>query len=117
MTTPPEVAPPCPECAGDYLPDHPAGRLMWVHTPACPLRAAEDATQAADHTRLSTRATLTRPATPTEIVLLGVRGLLDPTTGETTDSSDEIITHLSRVTASIVQRSWPELEPDDDDDD
>lgn len=59
---------PCPECAGPHVRNY-----VFKHDPLhCALRAAEDATQAADHERLAATgyAPLLRLATGAEVTLV-----------------------------------------------
>ncbi len=95
----------CPGCGGPQLVDHPAGWLAWRHSNECALRAAEDATQAADHDRLHSsglhRPVLDREPTITEQALLSALGHPLPR---------KLTTRLEPVTAGIVRRSWPALE-------
>lgn len=58
-----QPVPPCPDCAGPWL-----NGWRWQHSATdCALRAAEDATQAADAQRLRELGrTYTRPITPAE---------------------------------------------------
>ncbi|PWF88024.1 hypothetical protein CIK52_01625 [Kocuria rosea] len=80
MSTP--VVPACPDCGGPWL-----DGWRWAHVPLrCLLRAADDATQAADSDRATdTRPPFTRPATATEAVLWGAAtDTALPTGAETT---------------------------------
>lgn len=86
----------CPGCGGQQMTPHPAGPLAFDHTAACPHRDAEDATQHADLTR--GWHDFTRPATPTERVLINAVEPIDPRA--------ELIVTVRRVTQSIRHRSW-----------
>lgn len=64
MSTPPTWT--CPACGGAWI-----RNFVFDHSPtACRIRAAEDATQAADAERAELRPVFTRPATTTELELL-----------------------------------------------
>lgn len=110
----------CPACCGPVLPGHPGGWLAIRHQAACYLYEAESQTHAADLVRLDTgtpgpntgahpaiikAGVLRRSLTPAEIELLTAFGHAP---GENT------VTHVSRVTRSVLHRSWPDLEPEDD---
>ena len=64
----------CPECAGEQMPNHPAGVLAIRQTNACQLRAAEDSTAAND----AEQGERLRPATTAERTLLDALGYLVP---------------------------------------
>jgi hypothetical protein len=84
--------------------EHPAGWLAWRHANDCSLRDSEDARHVADLELLgsSRRRVLRRPATPTEATLLGALGYTVPV---------DLATEVRSITASVIRRSWPRLEP------
>ncbi len=85
----------CPDCGGHPMAGHPAGLLELSHTITCNLLVAEDATRNADWERGSWA--FSRPATATELQLIGALGLLPPTSGQID------VTHL---TNAVRRRSW-----------
>ncbi len=94
---------PCPACSGMQMVDHPAGWLAWDHANICTLRDAEDSRHVADVELLIRRRLVSRPATLTEETLLGALGHTIPT-------SSPLVTEVRRVTGSIVNRRWPQIE-------
>ena len=98
--TPPSTA--CPTCGGYSMPGHVAGHLAWKHSNTCTIHLAEDATHAADHARLHHLwRGFQRDATSTERQLLTVIGF--------TPLPADLATTVVPVTASVHERSWPEL--------
>lgn len=91
----------CPACAGPQMPHHPAGVLAIDHTNTCTLRTFEDATQAADHDR-DHYGRFSRPATPTEQVLLAALGYGLPPQLDTT---------VEYLTPGVRRRTWPTIRP------
>lgn len=91
----------CPECGGEWL-----RNFVFRHNPReCSLRAADDATQMADHERLFADAEITRPATATELQLVAVFAL-DLAALETGT------TKVSRITYGVHTKTVAEINPD-----
>lgn len=83
MTSP---IPVCPACSGPLMVGHPEG-MVFDHDPdGCTLRPFEDGTRANDFTRAEYYR-FGRPATPTEMMLLGALGF-EATPGEVTVTVD-----------------------------
>lgn len=94
----------CPECGGRYLAGHPAGWLTWQHRLTCTLGQADDQTRHADYLRAwhdRRPAPFTRPATPTERVLLAALGHA-PAGDETT--------HVHPLMPAVTRRTRPQLD-------
>jgi hypothetical protein len=98
----------CPSCGQPTMTaDEPVlDPLRIAHTMACPVGAAEDATRAADHERLLTGFTFTRPVTPTELALLTAFGFTDDTGQLPTSDTRTEIGHHSQ---GVRLRAWPTL--------
>lgn len=107
MTAP--VAPVCPVCAGPRLDPHPAG-LVFRHSTACALLAAEDGRKIADLELLAREGwPVSRPATPTERTLLLAAGFDLPPDDPANPAATA--TTLTRLTPGTVRRTWPGFEP------
>lgn len=81
----------CRECAGEQMPEHPAGVLAIRHTNDCQLRAAEDSTAAND----AEQGERLRPATTAERTLLDALGYLVPA---------EVFTGVTPITGGVRNR-------------
>jgi len=91
----------CPTCAGAWL-----YSLTFDHGPDCALRAADDATVAADHERLMFSRpgyALVRPATPPEQSLAVALGMPPWTLPA---AAPPLHTLVSPVTGSITRRRF-----------
>jgi hypothetical protein len=90
----------CPECGGPRYVDHPAGALVYRHeVNRCSLGAGQDATQAADASRLADPlvTSTTRPPSATEATLLASLAMPVPT-----------LVTVTRLTSSsaVVRREY-----------
>lgn len=87
---------------GAHRPSDPRGLLVFESLPA-EIQRAEHATQFADYERRRwrSRATSTRPATPTERLLLGHLGYSLPA---------ELTTVVRWLSNGVRRRTWPALE-------
>lgn len=97
-----------PNEIGEHRPDNVRGWLVFSHLPKA-LQDAEDATQEADFRRARiigsvaapmVRGPVTRPATPTERILLEHLGLELP---------ERLATWVSFPSAGVRRRTWPVL--------
>jgi hypothetical protein len=97
----------CPSCDASNVEDHPAGILGgWSHSPTCAIGNAEDATRAADYSRLFDvdcglpLDSLTRVTTTAEAQLLTALGYV-PT----------LMTVVTRVTdgGAVIRRDFGQL--------
>lgn len=91
----------CPDCGGEWL-----RNFVFRHDPRnCEIRAADDATQAADHERLNWAREVVRPSTDTEIILVA-------TMSDTPVSTAEAVTTVTRTATGVHNRVVAGINPD-----
>ncbi|WP_040336787.1 hypothetical protein [Candidatus Blastococcus massiliensis] len=98
--------PACPECGREQLEDHPAG-LLFQHSQACTLLAAEDARRVADVDQASRVGwPFTRPATAVERQLLTASGRSLPA-----DDAEAFVIVDYALANAVRRRTFPTAEP------